>query len=124
MAQTRAERMRARLAEQRAAHRRRGRFHRAAVVVSGATVPTGGVAMLVLPGPALLVIPVGLAMLALEFAWAERLLDRAIAHADAAQRKAAQTTTLQRVLAATATLVAAVAAVSVALLWDVPLLPV
>jgi hypothetical protein len=80
--------------------------------------------MLVLPGPALLVIPVGLAMLALEFAWAERLLDRAIAHADAAQRKAAQTTTLQRVLAATATLVAAVAAVSVALLWDVPLLPV
>jgi uncharacterized protein (TIGR02611 family) len=124
MAQTRAERMRARLAEQRAAHRRRGRFHRAAVVVAGATVTTGGVAMLVLPGPALLVIPVGLAMLALEFAWAERLLDRAIAHADAAQRKAAQTTTLQRVLAATATLVAAVAAVSVALLWDVPLLPV
>lgn len=31
--------------------------------------------MLVLPGPAILVIPIGLAILALEFAWAERLLD-------------------------------------------------
>jgi uncharacterized protein (TIGR02611 family) len=91
MAQTRAERMRARLAEQRAAHRRRGRFHRAAVVVAGATVTTGGVAMLVLPGPALLVIPVGLAMLALEFAWAERLLDRAKQQAERAKDKAQST---------------------------------
>ena len=117
MAPTRAERMRARLAERRAAHLRRGRFY-------GATITTGGVALLVLPGPAFLVIPIGLAMLALEFAWAERLLDRAIAHADAAQRKAAHTTPLQRVLAAAVTLVAVVAAVSVAVLWDVPLLPV
>lgn len=35
-----------------------------------------GVAMIVLPGPALLVIPLGLALLATEFAWAGRLLGR------------------------------------------------
>jgi tellurite resistance protein TerC len=33
--------------------------------------------MLVLPGPAIIVIPAGLAILATEFAWARRLLHRA-----------------------------------------------
>jgi tellurite resistance protein TerC len=33
--------------------------------------------MIVLPGPAFLVIPAGLAILALEFAWAKRLLTEA-----------------------------------------------
>jgi uncharacterized protein (TIGR02611 family) len=37
-----------------------------------------GLAMLVLPGPALLVIPIGLAILALEFSWAENLLERGV----------------------------------------------
>jgi uncharacterized protein (TIGR02611 family) len=124
MAQTRAERMRARLAERRAAHLRRGRFYRASVVVAGGTITAGGVALLVLPGPAFLIMPIGLAMLALEFAWAEKLLDRAIAQADAAQRKAAHTTPLQRVLGAAVTLVVVAAAVSVAVMYDVPLLPV
>jgi uncharacterized protein (TIGR02611 family) len=124
MAQSRAERMRARLAERRAAHLRRGRFYRASVVVAGGTITAGGVALLVLPGPAFLIMPIGLAMLALEFAWAEKLLDKAIAQADAAQRKAAQTTPLQRVLGAAVTLVVVAAAVSVAVMYDVPLLPV
>lgn len=35
-----------------------------------------GVAMIVLPGPALLVIPAGLAILATEFPWAKRALGR------------------------------------------------
>ena len=38
----------------------------------------GGLAMLVPPGPAFVVIPVGLAMLALEFEWAEQLLVQAL----------------------------------------------
>ena len=41
--------------------------------------------MLVLPGPAFVVIPIGLAMLALEFAWAERALDQALEQAEKAQ---------------------------------------
>lgn len=46
------------------------------VAVIGGTVVLVGVAMIVLPGPAILVIPLGLAILATEFVWARRLLDR------------------------------------------------
>lgn len=35
-----------------------------------------GVALIVLPGPAFVVIPVGLGILASEFVWAKRLLNR------------------------------------------------
>ena len=35
-----------------------------------------GIAMLILPGPACIVIPAGLAILATEFVWAERAMDR------------------------------------------------
>ncbi len=49
---------------------------RLAVLAVGVAVLGAGVAMLALPGPGLLVIIVGLAVLATEFAWAERALDR------------------------------------------------
>ena len=42
--------------------------------IVGGTVVLFGVAMLVLPGPAFVVIPAGIAILALEFAWARRWL--------------------------------------------------
>ena len=44
--------------------------------VIGSTVILLGVVMLFLPGPALIVIPAGLAILATEFAWARHLLKR------------------------------------------------
>ncbi len=47
---------------------------RIVIGVVGTTVVLMGVVMLVLPGPALIVIPAGLAILALEFAWARRWL--------------------------------------------------
>ncbi len=47
---------------------------RIVIGIVGGTVVLMGVAMLVLPGPALIVIPAGLAILALEFAWARRWL--------------------------------------------------
>lgn len=46
------------------------------VLVVGGTVLLIGLALTVLPGPAFIVIPVGLAILATEFVWARRLLDR------------------------------------------------
>lgn len=55
---------------------------RIAIGVIGGTVVLIGVAMIVLPGPALVVIPVGLGILGLEFAWARRWLLRVKAHAD------------------------------------------
>ena len=49
---------------------------RVVVLVVGLVLVAGGVALLVLPGPGLLVIVAGLAVLASEFAWAERMLDK------------------------------------------------
>ncbi|MBM5810760.1 MAG: hypothetical protein FJ191_02165 [Gammaproteobacteria bacterium] len=42
----------------------------------GGTVLLAGVAMLMLPGPAIVVMPIGLAILGFEFAWARRWLKR------------------------------------------------
>ena len=47
---------------------------RIAIVVVGFTVLAAGIAMIVLPGPAIVVIPIGLGILGLEFAWARRWL--------------------------------------------------
>ena len=43
---------------------------RIAIAIVGGTVLLVGIAMIVLPGPAIVVIPMGLGILGLEFAWA------------------------------------------------------
>jgi tellurite resistance protein TerC len=50
---------------------------RIAIALVGFTVLCVGVAMIVLPGPAFIVIPAGLGILALEFAWAKKWLHEA-----------------------------------------------
>ena len=47
---------------------------RLVIMIVGTTVLLLGVAMIVLPGPAFVVIPVGVAILGTEFAWARRWL--------------------------------------------------
>jgi magnesium-transporting ATPase (P-type) len=47
------------------------------IAITGGSVLLVGVAMLVLPGPAFLIIPLGLAILATEFLWARRWLKQA-----------------------------------------------
>jgi len=49
---------------------------RIVVIVIGYTILFIGIALMVLPGPAFIVIPVGLGILATELVWARRLLDR------------------------------------------------
>ena len=49
---------------------------RIVIGVVGATVVAIGMVMIVTPGPALVVIPVGLAILSVEFAWARHWLRR------------------------------------------------
>ena len=44
--------------------------------VLGVTTLLVGIVMIVLPGPAIIVIPLGLAILASEYAWARRILRR------------------------------------------------
>jgi uncharacterized protein (TIGR02611 family) len=57
---------------------------RIAVFIAGSIVCLAGIAMLVLPGPGIVVIIAGLAILATEFVWAERALDAAKAKASSA----------------------------------------
>lgn len=57
---------------------------RIAVFLVGLAVIVAGAAMLVLPGPGIIVLIAGLAILATEFVWAERVLDRATAEASRA----------------------------------------
>src|SRR3954447_21558904 len=104
-------------------HRRRGVLYRAAFVVLGAAVLAAGVAMLALPGPAFVVIPVGLAILSLEFTWAERLLERALTRAHEARRHAAEATSFQKAASAAVAMAAVVAVIAAAATWDLPLVP-
>ena len=112
------------LAEKRERHLQRSRFYRVMFAVAGGTVTLAGLVMFVTPGPALVVIPIGLAMLALEFAWAERLLEHAVERAEAAKQTAVEASRAQKIFGALATIAAIAAGVVAAILWDIPLLPV
>jgi uncharacterized protein (TIGR02611 family) len=46
------------------------------VAVMGFTMLIAGIAMIILPGPAFIFIPAGLAILATEFLWAKKLLQK------------------------------------------------
>jgi uncharacterized protein (TIGR02611 family) len=112
-----------RLEARRATHHQRSRIYRIGFAALGTLILVAGVVMLVTPGPAFVLIPIGLAMLALEFKWAEELLERSLEQAQIAQERAAQTTRTQRVLGVLAGLAAVAAGVTAILLWDIPLLP-
>jgi uncharacterized protein (TIGR02611 family) len=112
-----------RLEARRETHRRRSRVYRIGFAAVGVVVLLAGLVMLVTPGPAFVLIPIGLAMLSLEFLWAERLLERSLEQAAAAQEKAAQTTRTQRILGAVAAALAVAACVLAVLWWDIPVLP-
>jgi uncharacterized protein (TIGR02611 family) len=111
------------LEARRASHRERNRLFRIGFGIAGMLVLIGGLVMLVTPGPAFVLIPIGLAMLSLEFVWAERLLEKSLEQAQIAQEKAAQTTRTQRILGAIAGLLAVAACALAVLWWDIPLLP-
>ena len=58
----------------KAAHMTYKTARRIAILAVGSTVVALGIVMLVTPGPGLIVIPIGLAILGLEFAWARAWL--------------------------------------------------
>lgn len=57
------------------------------VAIVGFTVLIIGVAMVVLPGPAFVVIPIGIGILATEFAWANSLFKKIKARLQRTNRK-------------------------------------
>ena len=60
---------------------------RIAIGVVGFSVLLVGIAMIILPGPAFVVIPVGLGILSLEFAWARNWLGKIKAKAQSVVRR-------------------------------------
>jgi uncharacterized protein (TIGR02611 family) len=112
-----------RLRQQRARHAERRWIVRVAFVVVGFTMLFAGLAMLVLPGPALAVIPVALAILSLEFAWAGRWLEFAIEKAEQAKQTAKETSRAQRIAVGFAIALGVAAAVAASILWEIPLVP-
>ncbi len=113
-----------RIARRREAYEAHGPVYKAVFVGAGLLITLAGVAMLALPGPAFVVIPIGLAMLAVRFKWAERALVKALEQAERAQEKARNSTPLQKALGIVATVLVIAACVAAAILWDIPLLPV
>ena len=69
------------------------------ILILGTAVLLAGVAMLALPGPGVLVIILGLVILATEFAWAERMLDRTSATAAGAAARVTDNNTGRAALA-------------------------
>ena len=111
------------LQERRRRHLERSRFFRVAVVLTGFLIVLGGIAMLVLPGPGLLAIAIGLALLALEFAWAERLLVLTVDRMEAATTTVKAASPLQQAALVGLAILAIVAVILAILLWDIPFLP-
>ena len=113
------------LHRRRDAHQDRHPVIRACVAVLGVLVTLAGLVMTgPVPGPGFLVIPVGLALLALEFTWAERLLEKVVVWADKARDQAANRSRGEKIASGVAIAVALVAFVTAAILWDIPVLPV
>lgn len=114
------------LERRKARHQRRGLPARVGIVVIGALLVLLGVLMSGpgIPGPGIVVILLGLSFLALEFDWAERLLEKAIVWADRAKERAANSSPRQKAASAVAALVALGAFVWAAIVYDIPLLPV
>jgi len=113
-----------RLQGQRERHHQRPKAVRAIYVLAGFTVLIFGIITLVAPGPAFVIIPIGLAMLSLEFSWAEQLLGKAIEKGEQAKVKALEATRTQRVLTAIAVLCGCLALLAWAMFGDIPVAPV
>ena len=77
-----------RLRRQRERHLERSRLFRVLFGIAAVLVVIAGVVLIPLPGPGIVLIAAGLFMLALEFAWAERLLERTLHRVERVRERA------------------------------------
>jgi hypothetical protein len=106
------ERLRAR----RERERRRPLAVRAMVVAGGFAAVLGGLALMVLPGPGIPVLAVGLGLLSLEFDWAARLLAVVLRRAE----RVAPASRGKRIALGAASALVAIVAIGVAALFGIP----
>ena len=112
------------LARRRERHVQRSMPYRVAFMVLAFAVLLGGIALIPLPGPGWAIVFVGLGMLALEFKWAENLMEKVLDRLEGAKEAAENATPLQKAIGVIATVLGIAACVAAAILWDIPLLPV
>jgi len=112
------------LARRRERHLKRSKAYRIAFMVLAFVIVLGGLALVPLPGPGWAIVFVGLGMLALEFKWAENLMEKILDRLDAAKKSASAASPLQKALMTAAVAVGIAAFAVAAILWDIPLLPV
>jgi len=112
------------LHERRERHRQRSRPVRWGIALLGALITIVGIVMTgPVPGPGFVIIPFGLALLALEFVWAERLFGKAVMWADRAKEQASNRSRGEKIASVVLTVLAIAAFITAVILWDVPLLP-
>jgi uncharacterized protein (TIGR02611 family) len=116
-------RMIERVRAQKERHRRRSRFVRVPFAIAGFVVLLAGMIMLFTPGPGWAVIVFGLALLALEFAWAERALERVIDQMERASDQVTKGSPVRRVAVSGIGVLAAAGFIALIVFWDIPLLP-
>lgn len=97
---------------------------RAVVALGGFAIVLGGLALLVLPGPGIPLLVIGLGLLALEFRWAEAALARTLHQADWAAQRARATSRRTKAVAAAGAAAAMGGVGTVLAVWGVPGLPV
>ena len=112
------------LARRRERHIQHSMAYRVLFVIVAFAILIGGIALVPLPGPGWAIVFIGLGMLALEFKWAENLMEKVLDRFEAAKRSAANASPLQKALGVAATALGIAACVAAAILWDIPLLPV
>jgi uncharacterized protein (TIGR02611 family) len=112
------------LARRREHHLTRSKAYRIAFMIAAFLVIAIGLALVPLPGPGWAIVFVGLGMLALEFEWAENLMQKVLTRLEAAQEAAKNATPAQKALGVTMTVLGIAACVVAAILWDIPFLPV
>jgi uncharacterized protein (TIGR02611 family) len=104
-------------------HRQRNRIFRVGFAAAGFVVLLLGIVMLFTPGPGWAVIVLGLGMLALEFAWAERLLERVIDRLERAAEQVTKGSPIRRAALIAVGLAALAAVVVMIVIWDIPFFP-
>lgn len=113
------------LQQKKIEHENASLFRRIQVIVIGFVLVIAGIGMSGpgVPGPGFLVILVGLSFLALEFDWAERLLEKAIIWGDKAADRAQNASTTEKALAGVFAFAIVAGLVVWAVLGDIWLVP-
>ena len=104
-------------------HKERHRLYRIGFAVAGFVVLAAGLVMLVTPGPGVAAIILGLGMLALEFAWAERWLERLINRAEQAVDQVTKGSPVRRAILFVVGGIAGLAILVMTIFWNLPYLP-